>query len=126
MGDILIVEVTDWLLLIPELVNVTEDVDVFEGWIVLVFVPVCVEVLDARELALKVILEYILGVSKIVNVPVFVFLIEDEVVTVAVDVFELGAVLETVTVEVPVFVDVVVEVVDGVSRTDWDVLDDAE
>lgn len=126
MGDILIVEVTDWLLLIPELVNVTEDVDVFEGWIVLVFVPVCVEVLDARELALKVILEYILGVSKIVNVPVFVFLIEDEVVTVAVDVFELGAVLETVTVEVPVFVDVVVEVVDGVSRTDWDLLDDAE
>ena len=126
MGDILIVEVTDWLLLIPELVNVTEDVDVFEGWIVLVFVPVCVEVLDACELALKVILEYILGVSKIVNVPVFVFLIEDEVVTVAVDVFELGAVLETVTVEVPVFVDVVVEVVDGVSRTDWDLLDDAE
>lgn len=126
MGDILIVEVTDWLLLIPELVNVTEDVDVFEGWIVLVFVPVCVEVLDARELALKVILEYILGVSKIVNVPVFVLLIEDEVVTVAVDVFELGAVLETVTVEVPVFVDVVVEVVDGVSRTDWDLLDDAE
>jgi len=126
MGDILIVEVTDWLLLIPELVNVTEDVDVFEGWIVLVFVPVCVEVLDARELALKVILEYILGVPKIVNVPVFVFLIEDEVVTVAVDVFELGAVLETVTVEVPVFVDVVVEVVDGVSRTDWDLLDDAE
>jgi len=126
MGDILIVEVTDWLLLIPELVNVTEDVDVFEGWIVLVFVPVCVEVLDARELALKVILEYILGVPKIVNVPVFVLLIEDEVVTVAVDVFELGAVLETVTVEVPVFVDVVVEVVDGVSRTDWDLLDDAE
>ena len=126
MRDILIVEVTDWLLLIPELVNVTEDVDVFEGWIVLVFVPVCVEVLDARELALKVILEYILGVSKIVNVPVFVFLIEDEVVTVAVDVFELGAVLENVTVEVPVFVDVVVEVVDGVSRTDWDLLDDAE
>ena len=126
MGDILIVEVTDWLLLIPELVNVTEDVDVFEGWIVLEFVPVCVEVLDARELALKVILEYILGVPKIVNVPVFVLLIEDEVVTVAVDVFELGAVLETVTVEVPVFVDVVVEVVDGVSRTDWDLLDDAE
>lgn len=126
MGDILIVEVTDWLLLIPELVNVTEDVDVFEGWIVLVFVPVCVEVLDARELALKVILEYILGVPKIVNVPVFVLLIEDEVVRVAVDVFELGAVLETVTVEVPVFVDVVVEVVDGVSRTDWDLLDDAE
>ena len=126
MGDILMVEVTDWLLLIPELVNVTEDVDVFEGWIVLVFVPVCVEVLDARELALKVILEYILGVPKIVNVPVFVLLIEDEVVTVAVDVFELGAVLETVTVEVPVFVDVVVEVVDGVSRTDWDLLDDAE